>query len=171
MDGAVGIPPAVTEETEAVLGGGGRGPAGGRGLREPAAPSPSRRAACAGPATAAPCGRVEVTGRGRVYSYTVNYQRWLPELEVPYVIVLVEFPDHPGVRVMGRLRGGSRGRRHRHGGRDRVRARAGRLRHPELRRGRRGDVTATDRFEDRVVISGVGQSAIGRAGSTARASS
>jgi len=48
---------------------------------------------------------VEVTGRGRVYSYTVNYQRWLPELEVPYVIVLVEFPDHPGVRVMGRLRG------------------------------------------------------------------
>jgi len=48
---------------------------------------------------------LEVTGRGRVYSYTVNYQRWLPELEVPYVIVLVEFPDHPGVRVMGRLRG------------------------------------------------------------------
>ncbi len=40
-----------------------------------------------------------------VYSYTVNYQRWLPDLEVPYAIVLVEFPDHPGVRVMGRLRG------------------------------------------------------------------
>lgn len=47
---------------------------------------------------------VEVTGPGRVYSYTVNHQRWLPDLEVPYTIVLVEFPDHPGVRVVGRLR-------------------------------------------------------------------
>jgi hypothetical protein len=48
---------------------------------------------------------VEVTGRGVVYSYTVNHQRWLPDLEVPYAIVLVEFPAHPGVRVAGRLRG------------------------------------------------------------------
>jgi uncharacterized OB-fold protein len=48
---------------------------------------------------------VEVTGPGRVYSFTVNYQRWLPDLEVPYAIVLVEFDDHPGVRVAGRLRG------------------------------------------------------------------
>jgi uncharacterized OB-fold protein len=48
---------------------------------------------------------VEVTGRGVVYSYTVNHQRWLPGLEVPYAVVLVEFPAHPGVRVAGRLRG------------------------------------------------------------------
>jgi uncharacterized protein len=48
---------------------------------------------------------VEITGRGRVYSLTVNHQRWLPGLEVPYAIVLVEFADHPGVRVVGRLRG------------------------------------------------------------------
>jgi uncharacterized protein len=48
---------------------------------------------------------VEITGRGTVYSYTVNYQRWLPDLEVPYTIALVEFSDHPGVRVAGRLRG------------------------------------------------------------------
>jgi uncharacterized OB-fold protein len=46
-----------------------------------------------------------VTGRGRVYSSTVNHQRWLPDLEVPYAMVLVEFPDHPGVRVVGRIRG------------------------------------------------------------------
>ncbi len=46
-----------------------------------------------------------MTGRGVVYSYTVNHQRWLPDLEVPYAVVLVEFPDHPGVRVPGRLRG------------------------------------------------------------------
>ena len=48
---------------------------------------------------------VEVTGSGVVYSYTVNHQRWLPDLEVPYTVVLVEFPGHPGVRVAGRLRG------------------------------------------------------------------
>jgi hypothetical protein len=48
---------------------------------------------------------VEITGRGVIYSFTVNYQRWLPNLEVPYAIVLVEFGDHPGVRVVGRLRG------------------------------------------------------------------
>jgi len=48
---------------------------------------------------------VEVTGEGVVYSYTVNHQRWLPDLEVPYAVVLVEFPDHPGVRITGRLRG------------------------------------------------------------------
>jgi uncharacterized protein len=47
----------------------------------------------------------EITSRGRIYSYTVNYQRWLPELDVPVAIVLVEFPDYPGVRVVGRLRG------------------------------------------------------------------
>jgi uncharacterized protein len=48
---------------------------------------------------------VEVTSRGRIYSFTVNHQQWLPDLEVPCVIVLVEFPDHPGVRVVGLLRG------------------------------------------------------------------
>jgi uncharacterized OB-fold protein len=48
---------------------------------------------------------LEITGRGVVYSFTVNHQRWRPDLDVPFAIVLVEFPDHPGVRVAGRLRG------------------------------------------------------------------
>jgi uncharacterized OB-fold protein len=48
---------------------------------------------------------VEIAGPGHVYSFTVNHQRWLPDLEVPFTIVLVEFADHPGVRVAGRLRG------------------------------------------------------------------
>jgi uncharacterized OB-fold protein len=48
---------------------------------------------------------IEITDPGEVYSFTVNYQRWLPDLEVPYALVLVEFPAHPGVRVMGRIRG------------------------------------------------------------------
>lgn len=47
-----------------------------------------------------------ITEPGVVYSFTVNHQRWQPDLEVPFTIVLVEFPGHPGVRVAGRLRGG-----------------------------------------------------------------
>jgi uncharacterized OB-fold protein len=48
---------------------------------------------------------VDVAGPGHVYSYTTNHQAWQPDLEVPYTVVLVEFEDHPGVRVVGRLRG------------------------------------------------------------------
>jgi uncharacterized OB-fold protein len=48
---------------------------------------------------------VEITGPGIVYSVTVNYQRWIEQLPVPFGIVLVEFPAHPGVRVAGRLQG------------------------------------------------------------------
>jgi uncharacterized OB-fold protein len=48
---------------------------------------------------------VDVAGPGRVYSFTVNHQRWMADMEVPFAIVLVEFADHPGVRVTGRLRG------------------------------------------------------------------
>ena len=95
----------------------------------------------------------------RIYSFTVNYQRLAPELDVPFAIVLVEFPDYPGVRVVGRFRGcppediaidDER--------RDGLRARARRLRHPELRGRRRRPLMGTDRFEQR------GRD-IGRAGS------
>lgn len=47
----------------------------------------------------------EVTATGSVYSFTVNHQRWLPDLDVPYAVVLVEWDDHPGLRVVGLLRG------------------------------------------------------------------
>ncbi len=104
MDATVGIPPAVTDETEAFW----TAAKEGRLLVE-------RCAAC-GAESFPPRGMcrscrartmvpTEITSRGRVYSFTVNHQRWLPDLEVPYVIVLVEFPDHSGVRVVGRLRG------------------------------------------------------------------
>jgi uncharacterized protein len=104
MDATVGIPPAVTQETEAFW----SAAKEGRLLVE-------RCSAC-GAESFPPRGMcrscrarvmvpVEITGRGRVYSLTVNHQRWLPGLEVPYAIVLVEFADHPGVRVAGRLRG------------------------------------------------------------------
>lgn len=47
---------------------------------------------------------VVVDTPGRVYSFTVNHNPWFPGMEVPYVLVLVEFPDFPGIRVVGRLR-------------------------------------------------------------------
>jgi hypothetical protein len=104
MDATTGIPPAVTEETAVFW----EAAKQGRLLVE-------RCSAC-GADSFPPRGMcrscrgrsmdpVEITGRGVVYSFTVNHQRWLPGLEVPYAVVLVDFPDHPGVRVAGRLRG------------------------------------------------------------------
>jgi uncharacterized OB-fold protein len=104
MNATTGIPPGITEETEPFW----RAASEGRLVVE-------RCKAC-GAESFPPRGicrrcrnremeQVEITSHGRVYSYTINYQRWLPDLEVPYTIALVEFPDHPGIRVAGRLRG------------------------------------------------------------------
>jgi len=41
-----------------------------------------------------------VSGRGTVYSYTINRQAWVPGLEVPFVIAMVELDDQPGLRLM-----------------------------------------------------------------------
>jgi uncharacterized OB-fold protein len=99
-----GIPPAVTEETHAFW----DAAAEGRLVVERCAGCgtesfPPRGAcrACRGRQMAPS----QVTGGGVVYSLTVNHQRWLPGLAVPFCIVVVEFPLHPGVRVVGRLRG------------------------------------------------------------------
>lgn len=104
MDATTGIPPAVSEETEAFW----TAAAAGRLLAERCTacgresfPPRGICRACHGRETE----MSEITGRGVVYSFTVNYQRWLPDLEVPYAVVLAEFGDHPGVRVAGRLRG------------------------------------------------------------------
>lgn len=104
MDASVGIPPAVTEETEQFWAAATEGRLVVERCQSCGAESFPPRGMCRScrGRTMSP---TEITGRGRVYSYTVNYQRWLPDLEVPYAIVLVEFPDHAGVRVMGRLRG------------------------------------------------------------------
>lgn len=105
MSATAGIPPpGVTEETRAFW----DAAAEGRLLVERCAacgaygfPARGICRSCRGRAVK----DCEVTGPGTVYSYTVNYQRWLPDLEVPYAIVLVEFGQCPGVRVAGRLRG------------------------------------------------------------------
>jgi uncharacterized OB-fold protein len=102
--GVVGIPPSVTEESEPFW----TAAAAGRLLVERC---PACSAESFPPRGICRCCRhreldwVELTGPGEVYSLTVNHQRWLPGLAVPYAVVLVEFPGHPGVRVTGRLRG------------------------------------------------------------------
>ncbi|MDO3395387.1 Zn-ribbon domain-containing OB-fold protein [Nocardioides sp. SOB44] len=44
-----------------------------------------------------------VSGRGRVATFTVNRQPWLPTLPPPYVIVLVELEEQPDVRIFSQL--------------------------------------------------------------------
>jgi uncharacterized protein len=104
VTGIAGIPPAVTEETAPFW----NAAREGRLVVE-------RCAAC-GTHSFPPYGvcrtcrnrevsPAEIAGPGVVYSFTVNHQRWLPDLAVPFTLVWVDFPDHDGVRVVGRLRG------------------------------------------------------------------
>jgi uncharacterized OB-fold protein len=44
-----------------------------------------------------------VAGTGKVYTFTVNHQAWIPDMAVPYVLAVVDLDDVPGVRVTGRL--------------------------------------------------------------------
>jgi uncharacterized OB-fold protein len=100
----VGVPPAITEETAPFW----EAAAAGRLVVERCTACGADSFPPRGTCRACRCRETtwaEVTGPGTVYSFTVNHQRWLPGLEVPYAVVLVEFPDHPGVRVPGRLRG------------------------------------------------------------------
>jgi len=41
-----------------------------------------------------------VSGRGKVLSFTINYQPWYPNLPVPFVIAVVELDDQPNLRIM-----------------------------------------------------------------------
>lgn len=44
-----------------------------------------------------------VSGAGKVYSYTVNHQPWLPHLQEPYAVIVVELDEQPGLRFVSRL--------------------------------------------------------------------
>jgi uncharacterized OB-fold protein len=46
-----------------------------------------------------------VSGRGRVYTYTVNEHAWMPGLEVPYVVAVVELEEQPGLRLLTNIVG------------------------------------------------------------------
>ena len=105
VDATRGIPPTVTEETAVFWDAARDGrlvvercsPCGAESLPPPGICRAfrSRRTAPA-----------EAAGPGVVSSFAVNHQRWPPDVDVPYAVAPVEFPDHhPGVRVAGRLRG------------------------------------------------------------------
>ncbi|VVM41595.1 hypothetical protein PS645_00274 [Pseudomonas fluorescens] len=46
-----------------------------------------------------------VSGKGKVLSYTVNYQPWAPELEVPYVVAIIELVEQPGLQFVSNVVG------------------------------------------------------------------
>jgi len=46
-----------------------------------------------------------VAGTGTVYSYTVNYQKWHPAMEVPFVIARVAIDGAPGVLLTSNIVG------------------------------------------------------------------
>ncbi len=46
-----------------------------------------------------------VSGRGTVFTYTVNYHPYNPEIPVPYVIAIVELAEQKGLRVAANIVG------------------------------------------------------------------
>lgn len=46
-----------------------------------------------------------LSGKGRVFSYTLNCKSWGAGLDVPYVIGVVELNEQPGLRLTSNVRG------------------------------------------------------------------
>lgn len=53
---------------------------------------------CGGPLVARP-----VSGRGAVFTYTVNHQPFNPAVPVPYVIAIVELEEQPGLLLAANI--------------------------------------------------------------------
>lgn len=59
-------------------------------------PYAARCPAC-GSANVAPA---PVSGRGRVLSFTVNHQQWMPDTPTPYIVAIVELDEQADLRLM-----------------------------------------------------------------------
>lgn len=46
-----------------------------------------------------------VSGKGKVISFTINYQPWRPELKEPYVVAIVELVEQAGLRFVTNIVG------------------------------------------------------------------
>jgi len=46
-----------------------------------------------------------VSGRGRVATFTVNHHTWAPDLQVPYVVAIVELAEQRGLRLLTNIVG------------------------------------------------------------------
>ena len=44
-----------------------------------------------------------VSGRATLASFTVNHQPWVPGMEVPFVVAIVELPEQVGLRLTTNL--------------------------------------------------------------------
>lgn len=44
-----------------------------------------------------------VSGRGTVFTYTVNHQPFNPAVPVPYVVAIVELDEQPGLRLAANI--------------------------------------------------------------------
>ena len=126
-------------------------------------------------------GVADVSGRGVVIGVTVNHQLWDPRFPPPFVIAIVAIEEDPRVRVLTNLVGVAPEAAH-VGMRVRVRFEAsedvwlplfepdggdaGELPSDETPPGEHRrwvrPVLRTDKFEDRVAITGIGMSPIGR---------
>jgi len=42
---------------------------------------------------------VPISGNGEIASFTINYQKWKPDLEVPYALLIVELEEQEGLRL------------------------------------------------------------------------
>ncbi|MET0182472.1 MAG: OB-fold domain-containing protein [Caulobacterales bacterium] len=42
---------------------------------------------------------VTLSGKATVYTFTVNYQKYHPDVQPPYVVALVELVEAPGIRL------------------------------------------------------------------------
>ena len=40
-----------------------------------------------------------ISGEATVATFTINHQPWLPDMEVPFVVAIVEFPEQEGLRL------------------------------------------------------------------------
>lgn len=50
-------------------------------------------------------GPAAVSGRGVVYTFTVNRREWSPGLEVPYVVAIVQLDEQSDLRLMTNIVG------------------------------------------------------------------
>jgi uncharacterized OB-fold protein len=44
-----------------------------------------------------------VSGRGSVWSWTVNRYQWIPAMPPPYVVAEIELAEQPGLRLLTNL--------------------------------------------------------------------
>lgn len=46
-----------------------------------------------------------VSGRGTIATFTINHQKWNPNVQVPYVIAMIELEEQPGLRLVSNIIG------------------------------------------------------------------